>query len=135
MDSDFFEDLRSQLDSFPSKLNFKIGEVSHLLGVKAHVLRYWEEEFSLLKPKKFHNGQRLYFKKDLEIVVLIKGLLYKKKYSIKGVKENLFYYHREFKRSFSFEKKHQGKGLEKKLTRILEGISATRKLLEKRSSL
>ncbi len=69
------------------KLFYKIGEISDIADVEPHVLRYWESEFSFLKPRKNKTGQRVYTRKDLEIVLQIKGLLYKEKYTIAGVKK------------------------------------------------
>lgn len=73
----------------PDKLFFKIGEVSRLTGVKPHVLRYWEEEFGAIRPQKSQTQQRLYRRKDLEVVFLIKKLLYEEKYTIAGAKHRL----------------------------------------------
>ncbi|MBI2466315.1 MAG: MerR family transcriptional regulator [Candidatus Rokubacteria bacterium] len=60
----------------PDKLFFRIGEVADLTGVPPYVLRYWESEFKLLRPRKNHAGQRVYRKPDIELVLRIKGLLY-----------------------------------------------------------
>ena len=68
---------------------FKIGEVAKLLGVKPHVLRYWESEFPSLKPKKNPSGQRIYAKPDIEAIVEIKNLLYNQRYTISGAKRML----------------------------------------------
>ena len=68
------------------KLFYKIGEISEIAEIEPHVLRYWESEFSFLKPRKNNTGQRVYTRKDLDIVLQIKGLLYKEKYTIAGVK-------------------------------------------------
>ena len=73
----------------PDKLFFKIGEVGELAGVEQHVLRYWEDEFELLKPNKNRSGQRLYEKNDVELVFEIKHLLYFEKYTIAGAKKKL----------------------------------------------
>jgi DNA-binding transcriptional MerR regulator len=73
----------------PDKLFFRIGEVSRLAGVEAYVLRYWETEFPLLRPKKSGKGQRLYRRKDVETILEIKCLLYEKRYTIEGAR-NLF---------------------------------------------
>ena len=67
----------------------KIGEVAKLLGVKPHVLRYWESEFPSLKPKKNPSGQRIYAKADIEAIVGIKNLLYNQRYTISGAKRML----------------------------------------------
>lgn len=70
---------------------FKIGEVAKLLGVKPHVLRYWESEFPSLKPKKNPSGQRLYAKTDIDTLVEIKNLLYIDCYTISGARQLLAY--------------------------------------------
>ena len=71
----------------PDKLYFKIGEVSGLLGVEPYVLRYWETEFSALAPKKSGTGHRLYRRKDVELLLRIKHLLYDKKFTIEGARQ------------------------------------------------
>ena len=73
----------------PDKLFFKIGEVADIVGVEQHVLRYWEDEFNVLKPGKNRAGQRVYQKKDVEMVLDIKRLLYDEKYTIAGAKNKL----------------------------------------------
>ena len=73
----------------PDKLFFKIGEVAEIAEVEQHVLRYWEDEFDVLKPNKNRSGQRLYQKKDIEQVLEIKQLLYADKFTIAGAKKKL----------------------------------------------
>lgn len=73
----------------PEKIYFKIGEVCDLVGVQAHVLRYWETEFSMLSPQKNRSGQRSYRRKDVEIAVRIKQLLYDEMFTIAGAKKKL----------------------------------------------
>ena len=73
----------------PDKLYFKIGEVSELLGVEPYVLRYWETEFAVLSPKKSGTGHRLYRRKDVELLLRIKHLLYEKKFTIEGARRFL----------------------------------------------
>lgn len=68
---------------------FKIGEVAKLLGLKPHVIRYWESEFPTLRPKKNPSGQRIYAKADIEAIVEIKNLLYNERYTISGAKRLL----------------------------------------------
>ena len=75
--------------SIPEKLFFKIGEVCELAGVQAHVLRYWESEFPMLAPQKNRAGQRVYRKRDVEIALRIKELLYDDQYTIAGAKKRL----------------------------------------------
>ena len=77
------------VDLFAAKPFLKIGEVAKLLGVKPHVLRYWESEFPSLKPKKNPSGQRIYAKVDIEAVAEIKNLLYTQRYTISGAKKML----------------------------------------------
>ncbi len=73
----------------PSKLFYRIGEVSRLTGLEPYVLRYWETEFSQIRPDKGRSGQRLYKKKDLDQILLIKNLLYKEGYTISGARKKL----------------------------------------------
>jgi len=75
--------------AIPEKLFFKIGEVCDLLGVQAHVLRYWESEFPMLAPQKNRAGQRVYRKRDVEMALRIKELLYEDQYTIAGAKKRL----------------------------------------------
>ena len=73
----------------PEKLFFKIGEVCDITGIQAHVLRYWESEFPMLAPQKNRAGQRTYRKRDVEMVLRIKDLLYEDQYTIAGAKKKL----------------------------------------------
>jgi len=73
----------------PDRLYFRIGDVCHLAGLKAYVLRYWESEFPSLSPKKSGTNQRLYRRKDVELVLEIKHLLYEEKFTIEGAREHL----------------------------------------------
>ena len=73
----------------PEKIYFKIGEVCELVGVQAHVLRYWETEFSMLAPQKNRSGQRSYRRRDVEIALRIKELLYDEMFTIAGAKKKL----------------------------------------------
>jgi DNA-binding transcriptional MerR regulator len=75
--------------SIPEKLFFKIGEVCDITGIQAHVLRYWESEFPMLAPQKNRAGQRTYRKRDVEMVLRIKELLYDDQYTIAGAKKRL----------------------------------------------
>ena len=71
----------------PNKLYFRIGEVSKLTGVKPYVLRFWENQFPGLGPKKSGKGHRLFRRKDVELVLEIKHLLYEKRYTIEGARK------------------------------------------------
>ena len=79
-------DLLKRLESIPDKMAFKIGEVAEIVGVKQYVLRYWETEFEVLRPKKSNQNQRMYTKKDVETVLLIEKLLYRDRFSISGAR-------------------------------------------------
>jgi DNA-binding transcriptional MerR regulator len=81
--------LQSGPPEIPDKLYFKIGEVSEILGVEPYVLRYWETEFSALSPKKSGTGHRLYRRKDVELLLRIKHLLYEKRFTIEGARQSL----------------------------------------------
>ncbi len=73
----------------PDKIFFSIGEVSKIAGVKAHVIRYWETEFPTLKPQKRSDGRRVYRRQDIELILRIKDLLYKEKFTIAGARRRL----------------------------------------------
>jgi DNA-binding transcriptional MerR regulator len=73
----------------PEKLFFRIGEVCALIKVQPHVLRYWETEFPMLTPQKNRAGQRVYRRKDVEMVFRIRDLLYEEKFTIAGAKKKL----------------------------------------------
>lgn len=79
----------AQTPEIPDKLYFRIGEVSRLAGVPPYVLRYWETEFPALAPKKSGTGHRLYRRKEVELLLEIKHLLYDKRYTIEGARRFL----------------------------------------------
>ena len=68
---------------------FSIGEVCDLTGLKAHVLRYWESQFRFLSPAKNRSGNRVYQRKEIELILLVKHLLYTEKYTIDGARQKL----------------------------------------------
>ena len=68
---------------------FSIGEVCELTGLKAHVLRYWESQFRFLTPAKNRSGNRVYQRKEIELILLVKHLLYTEKYTIDGARQKL----------------------------------------------
>jgi len=100
----------------PEKLYYKIGEVSDITGVEPYVLRYWESEFDIIKPPRTRSKQRLYRKKDLELILEIKKLLYEEQFTIAGAKKRLG------KSSFKEDRKPQAERSKKGLTDLLEGI-------------
>ena len=73
----------------PDKLFYRIGDVSEITGIKPHVLRYWESEFRGLHPRKTRAGQRIYERRDVELILEIKSLLYEQRYTISGAKKFL----------------------------------------------
>ncbi len=75
--------------SIPDKLYYKIGEVSQITGVEPYVLRYWESEFKIISPVRTNSKQRLYRRRDLELILEVKKLLYKEKFTIAGAKKRL----------------------------------------------
>lgn len=73
----------------PAKRYYRIGEVSRLTGVKAHVLRYWESEFRWMAPAKSRSQQRLYRHRDIEVILLLKRLLHEERFTIAGARKRL----------------------------------------------
>ena len=71
------------------KLYYRIGEVSDITGVKTYVLRYWESEFRGMVPQKSRSKQRLYKRRDIEMILLIKKLLYEERYTIAGARQRI----------------------------------------------
>jgi DNA-binding transcriptional MerR regulator len=98
----------------PNKLYFRIGEVAKLAGIKPYVLRFWESEFAGLGPKKSGTGHRLYRRKDVELVLEIKRLLYEKRFTIEGARKVL-----EAK-----PKRDEAKTAPKKQTELFSGAAA-----------
>ena len=76
-------------DRIPEKPFFKIGEAARLCAVKPYVLRYWETEFRSLKPQKTRSQQRLYKRRDVELLLKIRGLLYEQRFTIEGARARL----------------------------------------------
>jgi DNA-binding transcriptional MerR regulator len=75
--------------AIPDKLYFRIGEASKIAGLPTYVLRFWETEFSKIRPKRTSSGQRLYTRKDIELILKVKNLLYEKKFTIQGARQYL----------------------------------------------
>jgi DNA-binding transcriptional MerR regulator len=80
---------RDAKEQLPDKLYFKIGEVADIVGVKPYVLRYWESEFSMVKPAKTRSKHRLYRRKDVETLLQIKQLLHEQRFTIEGARKRL----------------------------------------------
>ena len=77
------------MDPIARKTYYSIGEVSNLTGLKAHVLRYWETQFDILSPTKNRGGSRVYRMREIETILLVKHLLYEKRFTIEGAKREL----------------------------------------------
>src|SRR6185369_1906524 len=76
-------------DELPVKLYYRIGEVSDLVGVEPHVLRYWETEFRSIRPQKSRKGQRIYSRRDVDRLLKVKDLLYTHGFTIAGARRRL----------------------------------------------
>jgi DNA-binding transcriptional MerR regulator len=76
-------------ESIAKKAYYSIGEVCDLTGLKPHVLRYWETQFEVLSPTKNRAGNRVYRPKEIELILLVKHLLYEEKYTIEGARRRL----------------------------------------------
>ncbi len=84
-----FKSMPQLASEIPDKLFYKIGEVCEIVGVQAHVLRYWETEFPMLQPQKNPSGQRTYRRRDVEMAMRVKQLLYEEGFTIAGAKRKL----------------------------------------------
>lgn len=96
----------------PDKMYFRIGEVSKITRVQPYVLRYWESEFKIIKPQKSVANQRVYKRSDVELILEIKRLLHKERYTLDGAKKKIREIVKEMKdRQMAFalaEKKDDG---------------------------
>jgi len=114
------------------RLYYRIGEVSRITGIKPHVLRYWESEFRVIKPHKGESLQRLYRRKDLDLILKIKKLLYEEGFTISGAKKKI----RDFDRAENnrvklrlVEKRSRGIDYELLLA-VREELKGIRRMLE-----
>ncbi len=109
--------------AIPDKLYYRIGEVEGITAIPAYVLRYWESEFKLLRPKKNPAGQRLYRKRDLDLVLRIKSLLYDERLTLEGAKKRL---HAESHGAGQLDLGVRGQALEAALRRTRDQLRALR---------
>ncbi len=116
--------------SIPDKLYFRIGDVASLCSLPAYVLRFWETEFPQLKPNKGGTGQRLYRKRDVEMVLEIKRLLYDEGFTIAGARRLLT----EKRRSAGLSLGIQGSGEEREAKRGFAASGARAKAVESKNS-
>jgi DNA-binding transcriptional MerR regulator len=108
--------------TIPDKTYFRIGEVSRILGVEPYVIRYWETEFKSVRPERSSSSQRLYRKKDLEQLILIKDLLYNKKFTINGARQKLLDMRRSGLKEIEISENE-------KLLEIKKGLQELRKII------
>ena len=114
------------------RLYYRIGEVSRITGLKPHVLRYWESEFKVIKPHKGGSLQRLYRRKDLDLILKIKKLLYEEGFTIAGAKKKIRDLERLENKQLKLklvEKKSNGKDHEL-LASVKEELKGIRNMLE-----
>src|SRR5512136_2379706 len=114
------------------RLYYRIGEVSRITGLKPHVLRYWETEFKVIKPHKAGSLQRLYRRKDLDLILKIKKLLYEEGFTIAGAKKKIRDLERLENKQMKLrlvEKRADGKDHEL-LVSIREELKGIKKMLE-----
>ena len=107
------------------KVYYSIGEVCDLTGLKPHVLRYWETQFGVLHPTKNRAGNRVYRSKEIEIILLVKHLLYEKKYTIEGANNRLV----EMRRAGELEEERQDVLEPEFLAGIKAGLVELRRVL------
>jgi len=114
------------------RLYYRIGEVSRITGLKPHVLRYWESEFKVIKPHKGGSLQRLYRRKDLDLILKIKKLLYEEGFTIAGAKKKIRDLERLENRQLKLklvENKSNGKDHEL-LASVKEELKGIKRMLE-----
>jgi DNA-binding transcriptional MerR regulator len=127
--------LKRRVDENPisyDRLYYRIGEVSRITGLKPHVLRYWESEFKVIKPHKGGSLQRLYRRKDLDLILKIKKLLYEEGFTIAGAKKKIRDLERLENKQLKLklvEKKSNGKDHEL-LASVKEELKGIRSMLE-----
>ena len=117
--------------SQPTQEFFSIGEVCALTDLKPHVLRYWESQFRFLNPAKNRSGNRVYKSREVELIMLVKHLLYGEKYTIEGARQKIEHYRRTgelrsaARRALGTETVHELREEVDDILRILEGRAAT----------
>ena len=106
----------SAAEPIARKAYYAIGEVCDLTGLKPHVLRYWETQFDMLHPVKNRAGNRVFRPKDVELILLVKHLLYEEKFTIEGARQRLL----EMRRAGELEEERQGV-LEPEFLTVMKG--------------
>lgn len=118
--------------SIPDKLYFKIGEVKKITGVEAHVLRYWESEFKIIRPQRASSKQRLYRKVDVENILTIKKLLYEDGYTVPGARKHLTAKKSEKKKPVAAKPKISGGRARSMLAELKSDLKQLQEMLEKK---
>lgn len=113
------------MEPIAKKTYYSIGEVSELTGLKAHVLRYWETQFAMISPTKNRGGTRVYRAREIETILLVKHLLYEKRFTIEGAKQKL----KEMRQDGTVEKEQKLNAEPAVLASIKEGLAAVRNVL------
>ncbi len=114
------------------RLYYRIGEVSRITGLKPHILRYWESEFKVIRPHKGESLQRLYRRKDLDLILKIKKLLYEDGFTIAGAKKKIRDLERLENKQLKLKLAEKGSSGEthELLTTLQEELKGIRKMLE-----
>jgi DNA-binding transcriptional MerR regulator len=113
--------------SIPDKHYFRIGEVGKLLNVQPYVVRYWESEFKTVRPIRTRSDQRLYRRRDVEELLLIKKLLYEENFTIHGARKQL----RKIRGEELFPASVTVEGQEELLTEIEKGLRQIREIVSR----
>ncbi len=116
------------MSDIPDKLYFRIGDVSRIIGVKPYVLRYWETEFKF-EPYKRSSKQRIYSRKDVELIKEIKRLLYDERYTIEGAKKRLKEFHKD-RTSDSNPRSLEGSDLKETIEVVKNGLREIKDILK-----
>lgn len=125
------EKLLEEIGSIPDKMGFKIGDVADILGIKQYVLRYWETEFEVLRPKKASNNQRMYTRRDVENALLIRKLLHRDRFSIEGARNALKELKAHVRKEKDFSQvSHRMENLNESIEAILKDIRRLRRLFK-----
>ena len=113
------------LDAIPEKTYYRIGEVAKYTGIKPYVLRFWETEFKMMMPPKSRSRQRMYRRRDIETILIIKELLYQERFTIEGARKRLV----EIVRGRRAEAEGRGSSARRELGRLRSELGELKELL------
>ncbi len=113
------------LDAIPEKTYYRIGEVAKYTGIKPYVLRFWETEFKMMMPPKSRSRQRMYRRRDIETILIIKELLYQERFTIEGARKRLV----EIMRGRRAEADGRGSSAGRELGRLRSELGELKELL------